>query len=111
MRFLAGLFLALAMALPAAEQQSPAPSAPMPARHVATSLVAERLGIAPGETIHVALRQLIQPHWHTYWRNSGDSGQPTEIKWTLPDRWQAGPFTWAAPQKIPVGSLMNYGYE
>jgi thiol:disulfide interchange protein len=118
MRFLAGLFLALTMALPAAAQtppqtppQTPAQSVPGPAKHVATELVAERQGIAPGETIHIALRQQIQKGWHTYWRNSGDSGEPTQIKWTLPDGWQAGGFIWAAPQRIPVGPLMNYGYE
>jgi thiol:disulfide interchange protein len=104
MRFLTGLFLALAMALPAAAQTTQA-------HHVAADLVAERQGIAPGETIHVALRQQIQKGWHTYWRNSGDSGQATEIKWTLPAGWRAGPFTWAAPRRIPVGPLMNYGYE
>jgi thiol:disulfide interchange protein len=109
MRFLAGLFLALTMALPAAAQ-GPA-NLPGPAKHVAAELVAERQGIAPGETIHIALRQQIQKGWHTYWRNSGDSGEPTQIKWTLPDGWQAGGFIWAAPQRIPVGPLMNYGYE
>ena len=114
MRFLAGLFLALTMALPAAAQQSaiPAgPSGPGPAKHVAAELVAERQGIAPGGTIHIALRQQIQKGWHTYWRNSGDSGEPTQIKWTLPDGWQAGGFIWPAPRRIPVGPLMNYGYE
>ena len=107
MRFLTGLFLALAMAFPAMAQ----PTAGQPSHHVAAELVAERQGIAPGETIHVALRQQIQKGWHTYWRNSGDSGQATEIKWTLPPGWQAGTITWAAPQRIPVGPLMNYGYE
>ena len=111
MRFLTGLVLAFMMALPAAAQPSPSQVSGAPARHVTTELVAERQAIAPGETIQVALRQRIQPHWHTYWRNSGDSGQPTEIKWTLPPGWQAGPFTWATPRKIAVGPLMNYGYE
>ena len=78
---------------------------------MAVELVAERQGIAPGQTIHVALRQQIEKHWHTYWRNSGDSGQATEIKWILPAGWQAGGFTWATPQRIAVGPLMNYGYE
>jgi thiol:disulfide interchange protein/DsbC/DsbD-like thiol-disulfide interchange protein len=105
MRFLAGVILALTMALPAAAQ---VPGAP---HHVATDLVADRQGVAPGETIHVALRQQIQAGWHTYWRNSGDSGEPTRIKWTLPAGWQAGEFTWAPPKKIAVGPLMNYGYE
>jgi thiol:disulfide interchange protein DsbD len=110
MRVLAGMLLALAMALsayvPAVAQPSPGPT-----RHVITDLVPARQGIAPGETIQVALRQQIQKRWHTYWRNSGDSGQPTEIKWTLPAGWQAGGFTWATPKRIPVGPLMNYGYE
>ena len=110
MRFWAGLIPALligalAMALPAAAQ------APGATHHVAAELVADHQGIAPGETIHVALRQQIEKHWHTYWRNSGDSGEPTRIKWTLPAGWQVGEFTWPAPQRIPVGPLMNYGYE
>jgi thiol:disulfide interchange protein DsbD len=109
MRLLAGLFLALTMVLPAAAQ-APASTAPGPAKHVQTELVAERQGISPGETIHIALRQQIQKGWHTYWRNSGDSGEPTQIKWTLPEGWQTGGFIWPAPTRIPVGPLMNYGY-
>ncbi len=104
MRFLTALFVApiLAMALPAMAQ---------PAKHVQAELVAEAQGIAPGQTIHVALRQQIEKGWHTYWRNSGDSGEATRIAWTLPAGWQAGEFTWPAPRKLPVGPLMNYGYE
>ncbi len=105
MRFWASVILALMMALPAAAQ------APGATRHVAAELVADHQGLAPGGTIHVALRQQIQKGWHTYWRNSGDSGEPTRIKWTLPAGWQVGEFTWPAPQRIPVGPLMNYGYE
>jgi thiol:disulfide interchange protein/DsbC/DsbD-like thiol-disulfide interchange protein len=108
MRFLAGLFLALAITVPAFAQTAPQPG---PTRHVTAELVADRQGIAPGETIHVALRQQIQKGWHTYWRNSGDSGEATRIKWELPAGWQAGDFTWPAPRRLPVGPLMNYGYE
>ncbi|WP_414694023.1 protein-disulfide reductase DsbD family protein [Phenylobacterium sp.] len=104
MRFLAGVLLALAMAFPALAQTGPQ-------RHVTAELVAERQGIAPGQTIHVALRQQIQKGWHTYWRNSGDSGEATAIKWDLPAGWQAGAFTWPEPRRLPVGPLMNYGYE
>ncbi|HEX3367510.1 protein-disulfide reductase DsbD family protein [Phenylobacterium sp.] len=105
MRFLTGVFLALAMALPAAAQ------APGATHHVAADLIASRNAIAPGETIYVALHQKIETHWHTYWRNSGDSGEPTRIKWDLPAGWSAGEIVWPAPKRIPVGPLMNYGYE
>ncbi|WP_372782126.1 protein-disulfide reductase DsbD family protein [Phenylobacterium sp.] len=108
MRFLAGALLALAMSVPAFAQPAAQTG---PARHVTADLVAERQGIAPGETIHVALRQQIQKGWHTYWRNSGDSGEATRIKWDLPTGWQAGEFTWPTPRRLPVGPLMNYGYE
>src|SRR4051812_5480615 len=102
MRFLAGVLLALMTVAPAAAQSK---------QHVQAELVAETQGIAPGQTIHVALRQQIEKGWHTYWRNSGDSGEATRIAWTLPAGWQAGGFTWPAPKRLPVGPLMNYGYE
>ncbi len=106
MRFLAGLILTLAMSLGATVV-----AGAQPARHVATELVADRQGVAPGETLHVALHQKIQKGWHTYWRNSGDSGEPTRITWDLPAGWRAGEIIWPAPRRIPVGPLMNYGYE
>jgi len=108
MRFLAGLLSSLALAMLAAPALAQAPGT---THHVQASLVADAAGVAPGQTIHVALRQVIEPHWHTYWRNSGDSGEPTEIKWDLPGGWEAGGFVWPTPRKLPVGPLMNYGYE
>src|ERR1700755_3581074 len=29
----------------------------------------------------------------------------------MPARWTAGDIVWPAPKKIPVGPLMNYGYQ
>ncbi|HZZ31899.1 MAG TPA: protein-disulfide reductase DsbD domain-containing protein [Phenylobacterium sp.] len=107
MRFLAGLLLTLAMALPAPVLAQ----GPGTTHHVAAELLASKDAIAPGETVYVALHQKIESHWHTYWRNSGDSGEPTRIKWDLPAGWRAGEIVWPAPNKIPVGPLMNYGYE
>jgi thiol:disulfide interchange protein DsbD len=50
-------------------------------------------------------------HWHTYWKNPGDSGLPTRIEWQLPEGWKAGEIQWPYPKPLPVGPLMNYGYE
>ncbi|MEK9803902.1 MAG: protein-disulfide reductase DsbD domain-containing protein, partial [Curvibacter sp.] len=68
-------------------------------------------GVAPGRTVWVGLRIEHQAHWHTYWKNAGDSGLPTELQWTLPSGVEAGEIAWPLPQKIPVGPLVNYGYE
>jgi thiol:disulfide interchange protein/DsbC/DsbD-like thiol-disulfide interchange protein len=74
-------------------------------------LVAEDKAIAPGGTMTVALEEKIAPGWHTYWKNPGDAGAPTDIQWTLPVGWKAGAIQWARPKRLPVGPLMDYGYE
>jgi thiol:disulfide interchange protein len=84
---------------------------PISTDHVTARLVAERTQVAPGETLDLALVFEIQPGWHTYWRNPGDSGDPPRIHWTLPEGVEAGPLRWPRPQVIPVGPLANYGYS
>jgi thiol:disulfide interchange protein DsbD len=68
-------------------------------------------GIVPGQTLWVGLQITHQPEWHTYWKNPGDSGLPTTFAWTLPAGMAAGEIAWPLPHKLPVGPLMNYGYE
>jgi thiol:disulfide interchange protein DsbD len=86
-------------------------AAPVRTDQVEAQLVAEREALVPGEPIAVALRLQAIPGWHTYWRNPGDSGEPTRIEWRLPDGFSAGDIEWPVPQRIPVGPLMNYGYK
>ena len=68
-------------------------------------------GIAAGQTLWLGLQLQHQPHWHTYWRNPGDSGLPTELTWQLPAGVKALPLIWPAPQTIPIGPMANFGYE
>jgi thiol:disulfide interchange protein DsbD len=103
------LFLALgllcAAALNAASAQ-PLDRAPK----VTARLIAEGEA-APGGSVWVALEEQIRPGWHTYWINPGDAGNPTTIDWTLPVGWKAGEIVWPRPKRLPVGPLMDYGYE
>ncbi len=78
---------------------------------VEASLVSDRSAVAPGETVHLALHQEIRPGWHTYWRNPGDSGEPTRLELSLPAGWRAGEMVWPAPTAYPLGPLTNYGYS
>ena len=66
---------------------------------------------APGSTVSLALHQEIIDGWHTYWKNPGDSGEPIDIAWRLPDGVTAGELHYPVPQAISVGPLMNYGYS
>ena len=61
--------------------------------------------------VWLGLRLEHQPHWHTYWKNPGDSGLPTKLEWTLPPGVRAGEIQWPLPQRLPLGPLVNYGYE
>jgi thiol:disulfide interchange protein/DsbC/DsbD-like thiol-disulfide interchange protein len=79
--------------------------------HVAAQLVAEQTALVPGSTATVALRLDIEPGWHTYWRNPGESGLPTTLAWKLPPGYKAGDIEWPAPRALAAGPLVNYGYE
>ena len=87
------------------------PAAPVRTGHVEAELVAAKTALMPGEPLTVALRLGIDKGWHTYWKNPGDSGLPTTLEWKLPDGVKAGPIEWPAPQLLPAGPLLNYGYE
>jgi thiol:disulfide interchange protein DsbD len=103
-RFLAFL-VSLLLALPAAAQSV------VTTDNVRAELVSEVAQVKPGEPFWVGLRETIRPHWHTYWKNPGDAGQPTDIRWKLPAGVGAGPVVWPAPTKIDVGGVVNYGFE
>nr|WP_229419596.1 thioredoxin family protein [Pseudoduganella dura] len=68
-------------------------------------------GIRPGKTLWLGLAIDHQPHWHTYWKNPGDSGLATTLAWKLPAGFTAGEIAWPTPKKLPLGPLTNYGYE
>ncbi|MDO9599762.1 MAG: protein-disulfide reductase DsbD family protein [Azoarcus sp.] len=68
-------------------------------------------GVAVGKPLWVGLQLQHQPHWHTYWKNPGDSGLPTTFEWSLPPGVVAGDIDWPAARALPFGPLVNYGYE
>ena len=53
----------------------------------------------------------MEKHWHSYWRNPGDSGMATSIDWKLPKGWKAGPILWPTPHIITVDGIVGFGYE
>lgn len=80
-------------------------------QHVATELIADAGSVAPGGTIRVGVRFQLDPEWHVYWKNPGDSGQAPSIRWKLPQGVTASEIAWPAPERIPTPPFMTYGYE
>jgi thiol:disulfide interchange protein len=100
------------LALPAASLAQVGPKSVATTERVRAELMAHAPdGVAPGKPVWVGLQVAHQPEWHTYWKNSGDSGLPTQLQWTLPPGIVAGDIAWPVPKKIPIGNLANYGYE
>jgi thiol:disulfide interchange protein DsbD len=58
-----------------------------------------------------ALYFKLEPGWHIYWKNPGDAGEPPHIQWTLPKGITAGSMHFPAPKRLPLGPLMDFGYE
>lgn len=84
---------------------------PVKARHVTAELISDSGTITAGSTSHVALSLTLEPGWHVYWVYAGDSGEPPLVTWSVPQGITVGPMQYPAPSRLPLGPLMDYGYE
>src|SRR5436190_2972149 len=79
---------------------------------VKAQLIADTDAIVPGQPFTAGILLHMAPHWHTYWKFSGDAGLPTDIKWTLPQDLKAGEIQWPIPLRLmDPGDIETYGYE
>ncbi len=84
---------------------------PVKATHLTAEMVSLAPAVAPGGSVDVGVVMSLEEHWHVYWINAGDSGEPPTIKWTLPAGVTAGPIQFPVPTRLPLGPLMDFGYE
>ncbi len=105
-RLIIAVFLLLSPGLTALAASSSAD-----ADHVHVQLVLRQAERYPGAGDHGGLYFKLEPGWHVYWKNPGDAGLPPHIHWTLPEGVTAEPLQFTAPKRLPLGPLMDYGYE
>lgn len=86
-------------------------SAPVDAGKAVVEMVSDHAVVTPGSEVRGALTLKMDPHWHVYWQNAGDSGLPAEIDWAETSGVTMGAFQWPLPHPQPLETLMNYGYE
>lgn len=79
--------------------------------HIQLQILSSELSLRPGATQNFAVRFQPDPHWHVYWKNPGDSGEPPRLLWKKPEGWTVSDFTWPIPERIQVGPFYNIGYE
>jgi len=90
---------------------APVSANPVSTDNLKAQLISDSSSIKPGDAFYVALVFEIREGWHTYWRNPGDSGQATSIKWDLPIGVIASDIDWPFPERQFVGPVANYGYH
>ncbi len=74
-------------------------------------LVTEASSIAPNHDFLAGLHFVLDPGWHIYWINAGDAGEPPRVDWQLPAGITAGDLQFPAPERLPLGPLMDFGYQ
>jgi thiol:disulfide interchange protein/DsbC/DsbD-like thiol-disulfide interchange protein len=102
--------LLLAVLSPLAGGRAAAAPAEAATEQVRARLVASVDAVYPGAEVLLGVNQRIIPHWHTYWKNPGDSGLPTTIAWHLPPGASAGEIQWPVPSRFSLGPVTNYAY-
>ena len=84
-------------------------SLPVSTGNTEIQLISDQDTAAPGSSFTVALRMTFKGNWYTYWQNAGDSGEPVNIAWDLPEGVSAGPIQWPVPTLKTVGPITSYG--
>jgi DsbC/DsbD-like thiol-disulfide interchange protein len=102
-------FLALLVVLP--RQEAAEKSEPNEVHHAKVKLIAEQTAILPGKRLWLGLKFQLDPDWHIYWVNPGDSGTAPQVKWDLPPGFSAGAMKWPTPVRLGKPPIVDYGYE
>lgn len=79
-------------------------------RLVDVSLTVEDRALGRGASSTLAVRFAPKPGWHIYWQNSGDSGAPPTIAWSLPHGVTVGSPLWPIPERIVTSGIATYIY-
>ena len=79
---------------------------------VKIQFVADVSAIQPGQPFHVGIHLKIEPEWHVYWKNPGETGMATKLDLKLPDGFKADPVQFPTPARHtdPFGIHFN-GYD
>jgi thiol:disulfide interchange protein len=84
---------------------------PANAAHTRATLILSADAAKAGDTVTAGIHLQMDAKWHTYWKNSGASGDPTKIQWELPTGITAGEIQWPLPEKYGSNDLITFVYH
>lgn len=111
--FTIALLSALAFATPSAPGAQKGQAIPADGNGlVHVQLLADHDAIVPGATTTLGIRLEIEPRWHIYWENPGDSGVPTHVDVRAPEGFEVGALHFPPPQRQELeGDIVSYIHE
>lgn len=88
-------------------------------QNVVAQLVSDQSTITPGGEFILGLKFDIDPTWHTYWSNPGETGVPTELSLVLPEGFRTSNLLFPTPKRFVVDYSIpgtpifeaGFGYE
>ena len=67
--------------------------------------------VRPGSQLEVVVQFYIEPGWHLYWKNPGDTGLAPTFDWQLPAGMKMQEMKWPVPSYFERGGTAFYGYD
>ena len=79
--------------------------------YVSIKFISDRDKVEPGKPFRIGILMTMEDKWHTYWKNPGNTGMPTNINFHNPKGFNCTDFKWPQPEIFVDGDLVNYGYK
>ena len=107
----AAVFLALALAAPAAAQEARETGGWASTEFSRVRLVAAVEAVGPGEAIRAGFHVRLSEGWHFYWRSAGETGFPPVFDWSGSANVRSVDVAWPAPDRLNLLGFDTYGYS
>lgn len=78
---------------------------------VSVTLIADTTAIEAGKPFRIGADFSLQPGWHIYYQDPGDSGMPTSVDITVPEGFKVVKVEWEKPKRFDENGFVTYGYS
>lgn len=82
------------------------------AQSTEAKLASDQTVVESGSSFNLGVHFKMQPGWHIYWRDPGESGLPTKVTFVLPEGFEASELYWPEHHTFTQpGNIKANGYE
>ncbi len=74
-------------------------------------IICDTSAVSPNAEVWVGVEISLSPEWHIYWKNQGESGYPSTLRWNLPHGWVADPLQFPPPYLYEYEGMNGYALK